>query len=189
MIMKKYRILVLAIIFLVSGCTATKTTLTPDNRYEDWLSTCKDYKDVVKWMDNHFSYNMLKNYDCFSRDDGTLCEATSPQMTFQKKSGVCFDAAIFAKVSLNRINPDYRAEIVFILPQDITGTHYVTGFYMGGKLFILDYGVPFHAKQRGTWGPFKNLDEYIQVYLTKTTRGNIKTYHFGWPNYRKFEVW
>jgi hypothetical protein len=156
--------------------------------YEEWISTCKDYKDVAKWMKKNFLYDNSKLKDCLGRK-GTLCEVYSPEITFNKKSGVCFDAAVFAKWSLNRINPDYKAELINLYPGTYPD-HYVTGFYVDGKLFVLDYGLPFGRNQSGTWGPFENLDNYVKdVYFRWSGHRQLKKYCFGWPTHRSSEPW
>lgn len=178
----------LLIIFTIAGCATTGKVGTTQT-YEEWLATCKDYKDVAKWMKNNFLYETPKLKDCLSRSKGGPCKVYPPEITFKKKGGVCSDAAVFAKHSLNRINPDYKAEIVHLYP----GTqpdHYVTGFYVNGKLYILDYGVGIGMPQAGTWGPFENLDEYVnKVYLRWSRHRSLKWYRFGWPSWRADTKW
>ena len=77
--------------------------------------------------------------------------------TFQLKSEVCFDAARFAKEALNRIDPSYEAEIVFIRRENID--HVVCSFKKDGKLYIMDYGAS-NRNLIGVHGPYHSIEGY-----------------------------
>jgi len=145
---------------------------------------------VAKWFERNFNYdnNRLK-YAVEMARIGKPLEVYPPWQTFKTHWAVCFDAAVLAKHSLNRINPSYRAEVIHLHPGSIP-THYVCGFYVGGKLYIMDYGVPVDFLQRGVWGPFHNLDEYVNtVYLKKSRHKSLKEWYFGWPKARSGTKW
>ena len=84
--------------------------------------------------------------------------------------------------TLNRINPDYRAEIIY-LSLDRSEANYLCGFFLGEKLFIMDYG-NLYENMIGTHGPFKNLDHYIHLFYFRRHPHQKKplVYHFGFPS-------
>jgi hypothetical protein len=193
--MKKYGIL-LIVVFLAFGCAMNRTNV-PDNGYEEWLSTCKDYKDVAKWMsqnlvydDKKFEYYWNHTIPLFLQGKiGTekLILTQSPEETFKLKLGVCNDGAVFAKHSLNRINPDYKAEIIYI---GIKGkfAHYQCGFFVDGKLYVIDYTSGLKEKSfqvEGTHGPFKDLKEYENVFcrMHPLAKPRLDKIHFGWSEF------
>lgn len=128
--------------------------MIPVRSYDETVSGWKTYKDLEKWMAKDFSFDTER----FRRFEGTLPPPRTPEETFKLKSGIYIDAAIFAKATLNRIDPSYQAKIVVLL---IPGgaNHYVCSFKKEGKLFIMDYGTPYKAVD-GVRGPFNSLEEY-----------------------------
>ena len=147
--------------------------------YEKWVSKCKSYKDVAHWLsENSFS-------DREGSDQGLagqkFISVKNSKETFRSKTGLSLEAAVFAKHTLNRINPDYRAEIIYLFSGRFP-VHYVCGFYLGGKLFIMDYGNP-NEKMMGTHGPYENLDEYVRKFYLKghSHLRKLQSYDFGWP--------
>jgi len=128
--------------------------------YDETVSRWKSYKDVEVWMEKDFSLDAER----FKRFEGTLPPPRTPEETFKLKSGIYIDAAIFAKETLNRIDPSYSAKIVVLL---IGGgaNHYVCSFVREGKLFIMDYGTPYKTIV-GVHGPFRSLEEY-KVFFEK----------------------
>lgn len=122
--------------------------------YDEMVSRWKSYKDVQMWMERDFSLDIER----FKRFEGTLPPPRTPEETFKLKSGIYIDAAIFAKETLNRIDPSYQAKIVVLL---IAGgaNYYVCSFMRDGKVFILNYGAPYKAIV-GVHGPFNSLEEY-----------------------------
>jgi len=89
--------------------------------------------------------------------------ARAPEETFRLKSGVCYDAALFAKETLNRIDPSYEARIVFLQIRPYGVNHYVCSFRKDGKLYIIDYGTP-NRNLVGVHGPYNSLEEYRKFY-------------------------
>lgn len=122
--------------------------------YDETVSRWKSYKDVQMWMEKDFSLDTER----FKRFEGTLPPPRTPEETFKLKSGIYIDAAIFARETLNRIDPSYQAKIVVLL---IAGgaNYYVCSFTRDGKVFILNYGTPYKAIV-GVHGPFNSLEEY-----------------------------
>jgi len=145
-------------VFLLFACATTPST------YEDAISQWKSYKDVAKWMSWHFSYDMQRYNETVGK--GPLrFPPRKPQETFRLRSGVCYDAAVFAKATLNRIDSSYVAKIVVIEdPSDsYVFQHFVCSFKKDGKLFIMDYGTP-HRNMVGIHGPYNSLDEYTKFF-------------------------
>jgi hypothetical protein len=128
--------------------------------YDETVSRWKSYKDVEVWMERDFSLDAER----FKRFEGTLPPPRTPEETFKLKSGIYIDAAIFAKETLNRIDPSYKAKIVVLLIGRGTN-HYVCSFMKDGKLFIMDYGTPYKSIV-GVHGPFSSLEEY-KVFFEK----------------------
>ncbi len=128
--------------------------MIPVKSYDETVSEWKTYKDLEKWMAKDFSFDAER----FKRFEGTLPPPRTPEETFKLKSGIYIDAAIFARATLNRIDPSYQAKIVVLL---IPGgaNHYVCSFKKDGKLFTMDYGTPYQSIA-GVHGPFNSLEEY-----------------------------
>jgi hypothetical protein len=131
----------------------------PEKTYDETVSGWKSYQDLVKWMENDFSFDK-ERYEKFER---TLAVPRTPEKTFQLKSGIYIDAAMFLKESLNRINPSYKAQIVILIIRPYGFNHYVCSFKMDGKLFMMDYGTPY-KEVTGVHGPYSSLEEYKKFY-------------------------
>jgi hypothetical protein len=131
----------------------------PEKTYDETVSEWKSYQDLVKWMENDFSFDK-ERYEKF---EGTLPIPRNPEMTFQFKSGIYIDAAMFLKETLNRINPSYQAQIVILVIRPYGFNHYACSFKKDGKLFIMDYGTPY-KEITGVHGPYHSLDEYKRFY-------------------------
>ena len=175
------------------GCATIQGVSQKGQAYEEWLVTCKDYKDVAKWQERYFVYDTERLKDNMHRSitKQPKVPTRSPEETYRLKRGVCMDAAVFSKVSLNRITPDYNAKIVHLFPgPPPLVDHYVCAFYVDGKLFIMDYGTTSRSTM-GTHGPFKDLDDYVNNFYLRYHRQHrtLKWYRFGWPPWRSFEPW
>jgi hypothetical protein len=131
----------------------------PEKTYGETVSEWESYQDVVKWMENDFSFDK-ERYEKF---EGTLPIPRTPEETFQLKSGIYIDAAMFSKETLNRINPSYKAQIVILIIRPYGFNHYVCSFRKEGKLFIMDYGTPY-KEVTGIHGPYSSLEEYKTFY-------------------------
>jgi len=154
--MVRFKIECLSILFLfLFGCGIIFV-----RSYEDTVSRWKSYKDLELWMEKDFSFDTER----FKRFEGTLPPPRAPEETFKLKSGIYIDAAIFAKETLNRIDPSYKAKIAVLLIRQ-GANHYVCSFTKEGKLFIMDYGTPYQALV-GVHGPFHSLEEY-KVFFEK----------------------
>ncbi len=132
----------------------------PPRSYDERVSRWKSYKDVERWLEKDFSFDTER----FKRFEGTLPPPRTPEETFKLKSGIYIDAAVFARESINRIDPSCQAKIVVLLIGGGTN-HYVCSFKKEGKLFIMDYGTPYKMMV-GVHGPFNSLREY-KVFFEK----------------------
>ena len=133
--------------------------LAPEKTYDETVSEWKSYQDLAKWMENDFSFDK-ERYEKFER---TLPIPRTPEKTFQLKSGIYIDAAMFSKETLNRVNPSYKAQIVILIIRPYGFNHYVCSFKKDGKLFIMDYGTPY-KEVTGIHGPYSSLEEYKKFY-------------------------
>ena len=145
----------LIFILLLFACA-----IFPPRSYDERVSRWKSYKDVERWLEKDFSFDTER----FKRFEGTLPPPRTPEETYKLKSGIYIDAAVFARESLNRIDPSCQAKIVVLLIRGGTN-HYVCSFKKGGKLFIMDYGTPYKMMV-GVQGPFNSLREY-KVFFEK----------------------
>jgi hypothetical protein len=143
----------------ISEEKAAPVKTTPEKTYEEKVFEWKSYQDLVKWMENDFSFDR-RRYEEFK---GTLPVPRTPRETFRLQSGIYIDAAFFLKETLNRINPSYDARIVVLVFRPYGFNHYACSFKTGGKLFIMDYGTPY-GEVTGVHGPYQSLEEYKVFY-------------------------
>jgi hypothetical protein len=139
--------------------SALPTEPLPAKTYAEMVSRWKSYQDLVKWMEKDFSFDGER----FRKFERQLPPPRTPEETFRVRSGIYIDAAIFARESLKRINPSYKAQMVVIIMRPYGYNHYVCSFMKDGKIFIMDYGTPY-AALTGVHGPFNSLDEYKRFY-------------------------
>jgi len=151
--------------------------------YEKWVEGCASYKDVAQWLNGNFRYDQFRDAESrLPRKSGEKpTRIQAPEATFRSRTGGSLAAALFARETLNRINPDYRARIIHIAPNR-THVRYLCGFYLGGKLFVMDYG---NSQEQliGTHGPFENLKDYVQRFYLKhlPQHQNLLSCSFGFP--------
>jgi hypothetical protein len=152
--------------------------------YEKWLSRCQSYKDVALWLNQNFFYDReaIRKALYGSQKEGMAQNIQVTKETFRRKTGLSLEAALFAKHSLNQINPDYHADIIYLYAGK-QSVHFVCGFYIGGKLYVMDYGTPYE-KLMGTNGPFSDLDEYVKKFYLKNhpKLRKLQSYAFGQPS-------
>ena len=127
--------------------------------YSEAVSKWKSYQDLVWWMEKEFSFDAER----FKKYERTLPPPRTPEETFRLKSGIYYDVAVFAKATLNRINPSYQAKITILVIRPYGANHYFCAFQDAGNIFIMDYGTPY-KETSGTHGPYKSLAEVKGVY-------------------------
>jgi hypothetical protein len=147
-------------VLILTSCSTMKSAV-----YEEKLAQWTSYQDVASWMKANFYYDMDRNRMIL----GTKPQPRTPDQTFKLKSGVCYDAAVFARDTLNRIDPKYDAKIVFIKNSFGPPNHWATTFTMDGKLYIMDYGASSSwGKMNGIHGPYDSLHGY-EEFLSSLT--------------------
>ena len=186
--MKKfmYGIITVLIIFGITGCQKSKP-------YPQKVTQWKSYKDVANYMKNNFRFDKSRQYQ-FAKDlkkykrehqgdmhDFTISELSlTPSETYNRGGGFCGDAETLVKDALNKINPNYNAKTIFINNQYGPPHHWVTGFYVNGKLYVIDYGAgPEWSQMIGVHGPYNSLDEYANFLKTIDAR-NFKFESLRW---------
>jgi len=112
-------------------------------------------------MEKDFSFDAER----YKKFEGSLPAPRTPEETFRLRSGIYIDVAPFAKATLNRINPSYKAQVVVIIMRPSGYNHYVCSFRKDGKIFIMDYGSPYKALT-GVHGPYNSLEDYRKFYQT-----------------------
>jgi hypothetical protein len=127
--------------------------------YSETVSKWKSYQDLVRWMEKEFSLDRER----FKRFEGKFPPPRPAEETFKLRSGIYVDAAIFAKETLNRVDPTYGAKIVVIIMRPYGYNHYVCSFMKGGMLFMMDYGTPYR-EVTGVHGPYHSLEEYRRFF-------------------------
>lgn len=173
--MTRLRLKIFPIYVLLLFACATIPVKTYDETVVQW----KSYKDVAGWMNRHFSYDMTRLKEMLQKDPH-LFSMRTPGETFELKSGVCFDAALFAKETLNCIDPSYNAKVVFILHPH-SPNHFVCSFEKDGKLFIMDYGTPIR-NMVGVHGPYNSLEEYKKFYERYHPKiKHVQSITYGFP--------
>lgn len=142
--------------------------------YEATVATWKSYEDVGNWLKRNFDYDMNRFDTVMTRirQDGPagLLTRAAPT-TFDRKRGICGDAAAFAVDALNRVNPDYKARYIFIRNHYGQPHHWVTGFYVDGKIMVMDYGAGQEWwKMKGIHGPYDSLDQFADFLASLKVR-------------------
>ncbi len=127
--------------------------------YTETIAKWRSYQDIVKWMEKDFTFD-AERYKKFER---RLPVPRTPGETFELKSGIYIDTAMFLKETLNQINPSYKAQVVVLIIRPYGFNHYVCSFRKDGKIFIMDYGTPYR-EVTGLHGPYDSLDEYKIFY-------------------------
>lgn len=181
--MKKfiYGIVVIAVILGFSGCEKAQP-------YPQTVKSWKSYKDVATYMQSNFRFDQNRQME-FKKDlrkykqetddmySFTVSELSKqPIETYNSGSGFCGDSETLIKDALNKINPEYKAKTIFIENDASLTHHWVTGFYVKGKLYIMDFGASSHWNEMiGTHGPYDSLDDYGDFLKSI----NAKNFKFG----------
>jgi len=140
--------------------------------YEHWAANCRSYKDVAAWLNDNFRYDPDRLGQTSGKASRKQLSPKGKEEIFRYRTGCSLDASLFARETLNRINPDYRAELIY-LSWERSAVHYLCGFYVGERLFIMDYWNP-QENLIGTHGPFEDLNDYLQRFYLKRNRVSAK---------------
>jgi len=151
--------IIVCMAFLISGATVKPVS------YNETVAQWASYKDVANWMTKNFRHKKVSGR--------TRWDPQTPEQTFRSERGDCQDGANFARDALNRINPDYRANIVFVRNKLGPPHHWVTAFTVVDKLYIMNYATgPAWESMQGTHGPYESLTEY-KKFLSALTFSNF----------------
>ena len=177
------RVFAVLLISFVAGCASSPEKISASHvmtiekereatsDYEATVSQWNSYEDVANWMKANYSFDRYRQKQILRhrRQHGpaglwsVAGMLQSPTETFRLKKGHCKDAANFAIDALNRINPEYNARFVFVWNKIGPPHHWVTGFTMNGKLYIMDFGAgPRWQAMNGVHGPYSTLSEYVE---------------------------
>jgi len=146
-------LIVWGIMFLLSSCATANKYPT----YQDALNNWTSYHDVASWLNTHFNFSWSRV--SHAQKEGLV---RKPENLYDIRKGYCIDAALFAKRSLNKIDPDYKAQLIYIDNiQANENDHWVTGFYDKDQLYVMDYGAGIGwNSMNGVHGPYESLDQY-----------------------------
>lgn len=188
--MKKFMYGVIALIITLgfTGCEKAKP-------YPQTVKSWKSYKDVANYMQGNFRFDKsrqvefnkdLKKYKRENSDsmyDFTVSELSlNPKETYNRGGGFCGDAETLVQDALNKVNPNYNAQTIFIDNEYGPPHHWVTGFYVDEKLYIMDFGAGSHWTQMiGTHGPYNSIDEY-GMFLESINAKGFKFNSLRWRN-------
>ncbi|CAM8670639.1 Transglutaminase-like domain containing protein [Comamonadaceae bacterium] len=150
------------------------TSVAAASKYDSEVSAWKTYEDVAKWLKTNFVFDRSRQAQALAQlqqvgPNGALTRR--PEALFEQRRGYCRDAAGFAKDALNRINPEHQARYVFIKNKYGPPNHWVTGFNVNGKLYVIDYGSGNHWKaMEGVHGPYESLENYKELLASLSIR-------------------
>lgn len=168
--MRRIKLLAGAAVLLVAASASYG-----QDSYDTALQNWKNYQDVGKWLEKNFSFDAARLQLMLGRvraQGPTGLLARSPAKTFEMKRGYCTDSAKLAIDALNRIDPAYDAQYVFIKNKAGPAQHWVTGFKVDGKIMVMDYGAsPEWWRMLGIHGPYESLDQYRDFLASLNVKG------------------
>jgi hypothetical protein len=135
-----------------------------ESNYDATVATWKSPDDVSKWLQSNFVFDKDRQAQVQQQLKATGLEnvlTRKAENLFENHNGYCRDSASFAKDALNKINADYRARYIFIKNKYGPPNHWVTGYEVNSKLYVMDFGAG-HAWSalEGVHGPYDSLDDY-----------------------------
>ncbi len=155
---------ILSRMLLVFSCLLAANAVTAASKYEEEVAKWKAPEDVAKWLKFNFVFDKARQSQVQSQLKETGPEnvlTRKPDTLFENRNGYCRDSAAFAKDALNKINPEYQARYIFIKNSAGPTNHWVTGYKVDNKLYVIDYGAGKHwSGMEGLHGPYATLDEY-----------------------------
>ena len=187
--MNKFMYVIMVIVITVgfTGCKNAKP-------YPETVKSWKSYKDVANYMQSNFTFDTSRQLE-FKRDlrkykqnsddmyNFTVSELSKkPIETYNSSSGFCGDSVVLINDALNKINPDYQAKTIFIENGAGPTHHWVTGFYVDSKLYVMDYGAGEKwSEMIGTHGPYNSIDDYGN-FLESVNAKNFTFSSIRWRN-------
>ncbi|MFC1673608.1 transglutaminase-like domain-containing protein [Pseudomonadota bacterium] len=167
------RLPVIALALIVAWSLPLSSAYAGD--YQEAVSSWSSDKDVGEWLRKNFEFDRGRMGTIQKRlksqgPSGLLIR--SPEALYSNSEGYCADAANFALNALNKIDPEHNARWVFIKNGAGKINHWVTGYTVKGKLFIMDYGAGSHWKAMiGIHGPYNSLDDYANFLTSLGIKG------------------
>lgn len=162
-------------IFLVLFCLFAVNAMAAETRYEAEVAKWRTHEDVAKWLKFNFVFDKNRQAQVLLqlKEAGPENVPTrKPATLFENHNGYCRDAAGFAKDALNKIKPEHQARYVFIKNKYGSPNHWVTGFKVDNKIYVIDYGAGKHwGAMEGVHGPYESLDEYKAFLASLTMQG------------------
>ncbi|HEY9079453.1 transglutaminase-like domain-containing protein [Magnetovibrio sp.] len=161
----------LALVLTVAWCVGFAVA----GDYENTVSGWTDHKDVAAWLENNFVFDKKRQGIIQKRlksqgPSGLLIR--DPETLFNDSKGYCGDSANFALDALSRVDPEYNPRWIFIENSKPGANHWVTGYTVEGKLYVMDFGTgkKWQAIQ-GVHGPYGSLDEYVAYLKSVNMKG------------------
>ena len=143
--------------------------------YHSTVATWSSYKNVEQWLKDNFTFDKGRQKIIQKRlraQGPTGLLVRNPETLFNDAKGYCGDAAYFALDALNRISPEHNARWVFIKNGSGKTNHWVTGFTVKGKLYVIDYGTGKHWQaMSGIHGPYDSLTAYADFLSSLNIKG------------------
>jgi hypothetical protein len=135
-----------------------------ETAYDATVSKWTSQQDVAGWLKTNFVFDQNRQAEVQRqlKDTGPEHVLTrKPATLFESHNGYCRDSAGFAKDALNKIDPAHNARYIFIKNKFGAPNHWVTGYTVDGKLYVMDFGAGQHwAALEGVHGPYDSLDDY-----------------------------
>jgi hypothetical protein len=151
-------------ILMVFSCLLAANGVVAASKYEEEVARWKTHEDVAKWLKSNFIFDRNRQMQVLAQLKETGPEnvlTRKPDTLFENRNGYCRDSAAFARDALNRINPEHQARYIFIKNSAGPTNHWVTGYKVDNKLYVVDYGAGKHwSGMEGVHGPYASLDEY-----------------------------
>ncbi|RYF30288.1 MAG: hypothetical protein EOO23_05470 [Comamonadaceae bacterium] len=162
-------------LLLVFSCLLAANGAFAATKYEAEVAKWKAPEDVAKWLRANFIFDKGRQAQVQSQLKETGPEnvlTRKPDTLFENRNGYCRDSAAFAKDALNKINPEYQARYIFIKNSAGPTNHWVTGYKVDNKLYVVDYGAGKHwSGMEGVHGPYASLDEYKAFLSSLSLKG------------------
>jgi hypothetical protein len=163
------------IFWMLAFSLLATTAMGADSNYETEVLKWKTHEDVAKWLSTHFVFDKNRQTQVLLQLKNTGPDyvlTRKPETLFENHYGYCRDAAGFAKDALNRINPEHQARYIFIKNKYGAPNHWVTGFQVNHKLYVMDYGAGSHwAAMEGVHGPYDSLESYRNFLASLNIKG------------------
>lgn len=162
-------------IFLVLSCLFAANAVAAESKYETEVAKWQTHDDVANWLKSNFVFDKNRQSQgiLHLKEAGPENILTrKPETLFENHNGYCRDSAGFAKDALNRVNPEHQARYIFIKNKYGPPNHWVTGFKVDKKIYVIDYGAGKHWwAMEGVHGPYESLEGYKTFLASLSIQG------------------